>query len=192
MKETRQPHYLTYQYVLLEIPCDMSCVSVIADTVPDVPHNNQLAEELNELIINKILNMINLYGTEHQKTIFHLRMQGLTQDEIAAKLNKSQTSIYNALAGNYSKARGAAYGGIRNKLYRHMLVDTYVIELSKQLYQTTDYAICLQLTQRIFKTVDLWEEWLNGIITFKFGKRDKLYCFQNGQPTEIKKVLKIY
>jgi len=122
-----------YQYRILEIP--------VSSEFFDQKETSSQEEQERLLIIDQLVELIEQTAKSHltpnQLTIYNYHRQGLTQAEIAKKINVHQSSICKALYGNIGYvnkiARYQHQGGIFKKLKKKLLNDPKAKELLSQL-----------------------------------------------------------
>jgi hypothetical protein len=111
--------------------------------------------------------MINNLCTDHQRQVVHLYYMGLTQQEIATKLNVNQTSVHKTLLGNkcYEGPNIRRYGGVGAKLTKHLKTSIFVQKKMKEMesYQTYKYRLRLpfySVFQRVIGNSHQYHQWL--------------------------------
>ncbi len=112
-----------YQHVIVECPhspdmlAECSDAQGIAGVLNSKIHNEELMDLQDQLLTEfwRIVEML----TPRQQEVLKLYAQGLTQIEIAKKLNVNQSSVTKSLNGNTDYRNGRkVYGGARKKLRR--------------------------------------------------------------------------
>jgi RNA polymerase sigma factor (sigma-70 family) len=103
-------------------------VAITADSfIPSERDTAELEEfERQQELLIKLLNKALKELTPHQSEIYQLTIQGLTQTQIAEKLQVGQSSISLAWNGSVSvssSGRKIMCGGIKHKLYRLIIKD---------------------------------------------------------------------
>lgn len=96
-------------------------------------HNEELIE-LKEKLVKEFWRLVETKLTERQREVMKLSARGLTQTEIAKKLNVNQSSITKSINGNCDYRNGKkVYGGIRKRMQKLIEKDAKISELLKQI-----------------------------------------------------------
>jgi len=113
-----------YQYVLVEASCSPDMLAEFSDArgitgiINDSKYNEELFKLQNDLR-DELWRIIKTKLTDRQCEVIELYAQGLTQIEIAKKLNVNQSSITKSINGNCDYRNGKkVYGGAKKKLRR--------------------------------------------------------------------------
>jgi DNA-binding CsgD family transcriptional regulator len=113
-----------YQHVLVESPTSPEMLAEVADTdgimalMSNGAYNEELLE-LKEQLRKAFWRLVDTKLTDRQKEVVHLYAQGLTQTEIAKKLQVNQSSITKSMNGNCDYRNGRrTYGGVKKKIKR--------------------------------------------------------------------------
>jgi DNA-binding CsgD family transcriptional regulator len=111
-----------YQWVLIECPCSPEMMTEVCDSdgigaqLNPWGYNEELFE-LKDKLKAAFWRIVDTQLTSRQKEVIHLYAEGLTQTEIAKKLNVNQSSITKSINGNCDYRNGRkVYGGARKKL----------------------------------------------------------------------------
>jgi len=129
-----------YQYLYCEIPVadDRLVDYTNADGIKNLLnpfHYDETVLELEDKLKKRVLDLVKIHCTEHQKRIFGLVSDGYTQMEIADMLGIQQSSVTKCIVGNvtYDNGKKSSYGGIIRKMKRAVSEDWYCNEIVKQL-----------------------------------------------------------
>ncbi len=113
-----------YQHLILESSCSSEMLADFAETdsiyskLNPFGYNEELLELKDQLKV-ELWRVINTQLTARQKEVITLYAQGLTQIEIAKRLNVNQSSVTKSLHGNIDYRNGRrVYGGAKKKLKR--------------------------------------------------------------------------
>ncbi len=113
-----------YQHVLVEASCSPDMLAEFSDArgITGMINNTNYDEELFDLqdqLRKELWRIIRTKLTKRQCEVIELYAQGLTQIEIAKKLNVNQSSITKSINGNCDYRNGKkVYGGAKKKLRR--------------------------------------------------------------------------
>jgi len=113
-----------YQHVLVEASCSPDMLAEFSDArgITGMINNSNYDEELFDLqdqLRKELWRIIRAKLTKRQCEVIELYAQGLTQIEIAKKLNVNQSSITKSINGNCDYRNGKkVYGGAKKKLRR--------------------------------------------------------------------------
>ncbi len=123
-----------YQWIIIESPCSPEMLAECSDaqgvsSILSSNHNEELLD-LNERLVKAFWRIVDTKLTKRQSEVLHLLAEGLTQIEIAKKLNVNQSSITKSINGNCDYRNGKKiYGGARKKLKRIASMDPEIIEI---------------------------------------------------------------
>lgn len=113
-----------YQHFILESPCSPEMLAECSDAqgitgmLNSMVHSEELLD-LKEKLLNEFWRIVDTQLTARQSQVLRLYAQGLTQIEIAKRLNVNQSSITKSINGNCDYRNGKKiYGGARKKLLR--------------------------------------------------------------------------
>mgnify|MGYP003478373584 FL=1 len=100
-------------------------------------HYDEKVLELEDKLKEKIFLLCESILTENQKNIFKLTRSGLTQIEIAKKLNINQSSVTKCLYGNidYTHGKPRVYGGCLQKIKKYISKNIEIQELLNELLE---------------------------------------------------------
>lgn len=125
----------SYQFVLLESPCSPDMLTEFSDSqgitgmLNLVAHNEELMD-LQEQLMAAFWRIVDTQLTPRQRQVLRLYAQGLTQIEIAKKLNVNQSSITKSINGNCDYRNGRKiYGGAKRKIWRIASKDPEIQEI---------------------------------------------------------------
>jgi len=128
-----------YQYVLVESPCSPEMLTEVADSdgigaqLNPFGYNDE-EKELKEQLRLAFWRIVNTKLTPRQKEVITLYCDGLTQTEIAKKLNVNQSSITKSINGNCDYRNGRRiYGGARRKIQKLSEVDPEIQDILERL-----------------------------------------------------------
>ena len=128
-----------YQHVLVESSCSPDMLTEFSDArgIAGVLNNGNYSEELLDLkeqLVAAFWRIIRTKLTPRQCEVIELYAQGLTQTEIAKKLNVNQSSITKSINGNCDYRNGKKiYGGAKKKLRRIAAQDPEIQSILKQM-----------------------------------------------------------
>jgi len=129
----------SYQYKIVEIAVDPTVLSDFP-LVESLGAQLNLAKysekfyELRQQLMKEVLRIISTNLTERQCEVVTLRLQGLTQIQIAEQLGIHQTTVHKLLMGNIDYANGKKrYGGAIKKLKKVCAKDEKVLEILKKM-----------------------------------------------------------
>ncbi len=128
-----------YQYRMVEVSIDPYILShfSIEDGFGEQIRTSGYSEEIMELrktLMNEIYRLIKTILTERQKEVINLRLNGLTQVEIAEALGIHQTTVHKTISGNIDYKNGEArYGGAIKKLQKACIRDDKIKDLLKRI-----------------------------------------------------------
>lgn len=133
-----------YQYVLVESPCSPDMLTEFSDAkgIAGILNSGNYSEELLDLkeqLVAAFWRIIRTKLTPRQCEVIELYAQGLTQTEIAKKLNVNQSSITKSINGNCDYRNGKKiYGGAKKKLRRIAAQDPEIQEILKKMAELQD------------------------------------------------------
>jgi predicted transcriptional regulator len=113
-----------YQHKIVEISIDPSILYDFPDydglgTMLNLSKCSDEFQELREQLIQEVMRIIDNNLTERQAEVVMLRLQDMTQTQIADKLGIHQTTVHKLLMGNIDYANGKKrYGGAIKKLQK--------------------------------------------------------------------------
>jgi len=129
----------SYQYKIVEIAVDPNVMN-------DLPFMDSLGSQLNlakyserfyelrQQLLKEVLRIIKTDLTERQCEVVTLRLQGLTQIQIAEQLGIHQTTVHKLLMGNIDYANGKKrYGGAIKKLKKICYKDEKVLKILEEM-----------------------------------------------------------
>jgi predicted DNA-binding protein YlxM (UPF0122 family) len=128
-----------YQHVLVEASCSPDMLAEFSDArgIAGIINMSSYDEELFDLqdrLRVELWRIIRTKLTKRQCEVIELYAQGLTQIEIAKKLNVNQSSITKSINGNCDYRNGKkVYGGAKKKLRRLAGQDPKVQEILKKI-----------------------------------------------------------
>ena len=129
----------SYQHKIIEISVDPTILNdfPIDDGLGMFLNVSKFSEEFYELrqeLICEVLRVVNSELTPRQKEVVNLRLENLTQIEIAEKLSLHQTTIHKIISGNIDYANGKKrYGGALKKLKKLCAKDEKILEILKKM-----------------------------------------------------------
>lgn len=113
-----------YQHIIVESPCSPEMLAECSDSqgitgmLNSMAHSEELLD-LQEKLMTEFWRIVDTKLTARQSQVLRLYAQGLTQIEIAKRLNVNQSSITKSINGNCDYRNGKKiYGGARKKLLR--------------------------------------------------------------------------
>lgn len=128
-----------YQYLLVESSCspdmltEFSDARGIAGLLNSCNYNEELLD-LKEQLFAAFWRIIRTKLTARQCEVIELYSKGLTQTEIAKKLNVNQSSITKSINGNCDYRSGKrVYGGAKKKLRRIAAQDPEIQEILSEM-----------------------------------------------------------
>lgn len=128
-----------YQYVLVESSCspEMMCEFAESDGIRSRlnpwGYNEELMD-LQEKLRKEFWRLVDTKLTSRQREVIRLYADGLTQIEIAKKLNVNQSSITKSINGNCDYRNGKKiYGGAKKKLSKLIEQDLEIQEILTQI-----------------------------------------------------------
>jgi DNA-binding CsgD family transcriptional regulator len=143
-KDRRRNRSDLYQYVLLE-------TVVSNDMMESFANEDSIYSKLNPFAYNEDLidledqlkkefwRVVNTLLTPRQREVIRLYADGLTQMEIAKKLNVNQSSITKSLNGNVDYKNGKKiYGGARKKIRKIIESDEVIKNLLERMMELRD------------------------------------------------------
>jgi len=95
---------------------------------------NDEYQELRKNLLDRVLELANEHLTEKQKQVFDLFLLDLTQQEIAEKLGKTQTTVNKQLVGDIA-VNGYYRSGIFDKLRNISKDDEKIQEILKKIQE---------------------------------------------------------
>jgi predicted DNA-binding protein YlxM (UPF0122 family) len=113
-----------YQHVLVEASCSPDMLAEFSDSrgiagMVNSPNYDEELFDLQDKLRGELWRIIRTKLTKRQCEVIELYAQGLTQIEIAKKLNVNQSSITKSINGNCDYRNGKkVYGGAKKKLRR--------------------------------------------------------------------------
>ena len=128
-----------YQHVLVESSCSPDMLTEFSDArgitgVLNSGFYNEELLDLKEQLVAAFWRIIKTKLTPRQCEVIELYAQGLTQTEIAKKLNVNQSSITKSINGNCDYRNGKKiYGGAKKKLRRIAAQDPEIQEIIQQM-----------------------------------------------------------
>lgn len=114
----------SYQHKIVEISIDPAILYDFPDhdglgTMLNLSKCSDEFQELREELIQEVMRIISNDLTERQAEVVMLRLQDMTQTQIACKLGIHQTTVHKLLMGNIDYANGRKrYGGAIKKLQK--------------------------------------------------------------------------
>lgn len=128
-----------YQWVIVESPCspemlaECSDAQGVAGMMNSNLHNEELLD-LQEQLLTEFWRIVKTQLTKRQSQVLELYAQGLTQIEIAKRLNVNQSSITKSINGNCDYRNGRkVYGGARKKLLRIASKDPIIQKIFERI-----------------------------------------------------------
>lgn len=128
-----------YQHILVESPCapdvltEFSDVRGITGMINMSSYNEELFDLRDQLRV-ALWRIIDTSLTNRQRQVIRLYAKGMTQIEIAKRLNVNQSSITKSINGNCDYRNGKKiYGGAKKKLRRVANSDLEVQDLLKRM-----------------------------------------------------------
>lgn len=128
-----------YQHKIVEISVDPVVLN-------DFPFNNGLGMVLNlskyseefynlrQKLLNEVVRVVNSELTSRQIEVVTLRLQDMTQTQIAEKLKIHQTTVHKLLMGNIDYANGKKrYGGAIKKLRKICTKDSKIKNILEKM-----------------------------------------------------------
>jgi DNA-binding CsgD family transcriptional regulator len=128
-----------YQHKIVEISVDPSVLNdfPLNDGLGMVLNLSKFSEEFYELrqqLIKEVLRIVNTELTKRQSEVVNLRLQNMTQIQIAEKLGIHQTTVHKLLMGNIDYVNGKKrYGGAMKKLKKLCTKDKKILEMLKKM-----------------------------------------------------------
>jgi len=128
-----------YQHVLVESSCSPDMLTEFSDArgitgVLNCGDYNEELLDLKEQLVAAFWRIIRTKLTPRQCEVIELYAQGLTQTEIAKRLNVNQSSITKSINGNCDYRNGKKiYGGAKKKLRRIAAQDPEIQEILRQM-----------------------------------------------------------
>ena len=129
----------SYQYKIVEIAVDPAILNdfPLVDSLGAQLNLAKYSEEFYELrqqLMKEVLRIINTNLTERQCEVVTLRLQGLTQIQIAEQLGVHQTTVHKLLMGNIDYTNGKKrYGGAIKKLKKVCSKDKEVMRILEKM-----------------------------------------------------------
>lgn len=128
-----------YQYILVESSCspEMMCEFAESDSIRSRldpwGYNEELLDLKDQLRI-EFWRLVETKLTNRQREVIRLYADGLTQIEIAKKLNVNQSSITKSINGNCDYRNGKRiYGGAKKKLGKLIELDPKIQEILSKI-----------------------------------------------------------
>ena len=128
-----------YQHKIVEISVDPSILNDFSMSEGLGMHINlhKYSEEFYDLrqeLLQEVLRIIKTELTDRQSQVVLLRLQNLTQTQIAEQLDLHQTTIHKLLSGNIDYANGKKrYGGAVKKLKKICSKDGKVQDILQKI-----------------------------------------------------------
>ena len=128
-----------YQNLFAELSCAPETLAEYSDSqgLTGQNHTVKSQEELLDLkdqLIKAFGRIVDTQLTSRQKEVLKLCAQGLTQIEIAKKLNVNQSSITKSINGNTDYRNGKRiYGGARKKICRIAAKDVEIQSIFRRM-----------------------------------------------------------
>lgn len=139
MRRERKNRSDKYQHILVESACspEMMCEFAESDGIKSRLNPWGYNEELLDLkdqLREEFWRLVNTKLTDRQREVLRLYADGLTQIEIAKKLNVNQSSITKSINGNCDYRNGKRiYGGSHKKLTKLVEQDEKIQEILKKI-----------------------------------------------------------
>lgn len=128
-----------YQWVIVESPCSPEMLAECSDAqgvtgvLNAMIHSEELLD-LQDQLLTEFWRIVDTQLTDRQSQVLRLYAQGLTQIEIAKRLNVNQSSITKSINGNCDYRNGKKiYGGARKKLLRIASKDPVIQGIFKRM-----------------------------------------------------------
>ncbi len=133
-----------YQHVLVESPCSPDVLTEFSDArgitgMINMSSYNEKLFDLRDQLRAALWRIIDTSLTDRQRQVIRLYAKGMTQIEIAKRLNVNQSSITKSINGNCDYRNGKKiYGGAKKKLRRIANSDLEVQELLMKMAEIQD------------------------------------------------------
>jgi DNA-binding CsgD family transcriptional regulator len=128
-----------YQHILVECSCAPDVLTKVSDSdgigarLNPYGYNEEILDLKDQLKV-AFWRIVDTKLTSRQRKVIHLYAEGLTQTEIAKKLNVNQSSITKCINGNCDYRNGKKiYGGARKKLQKFAEQDSEVQEILSRI-----------------------------------------------------------
>jgi len=135
-KKNKSDHY---QHKIVEISVDPTVLNDFPfyDGLGATLNLSKYSEEFHNMrqkLIKEIIRVVNSELTPRQAEVVMLRLQDMTQTQIAEKLGIHQTTVHKLLMGNIDYANGKKrYGGAIKKLRKVCARDPEILEILKNM-----------------------------------------------------------
>ena len=143
-KRRRKTRSEGYQNLFAETICSNEMMESfcnedsIKDRLNPFKYNEDLIN-LEDELKKEFWRIVNSLLTDRQKEVIRLLSDGLTQMEIAKKLEVNQSSITKSINGNVSYLKGrTTYGGAKKKLKKIIQSDEKIIEILRKMMEIRD------------------------------------------------------
>lgn len=129
----------SYQHKIVEISVDPSILGDFPfddglGTILNLSKHSEEFYAMKQELLKEVLRIVRTELTIRQAEVVTLRLQGLTQIQIADKLGVHQTTIHKLLMGNIDYANGRKrYGGAIKKLRKICAKDLKVLEILSKM-----------------------------------------------------------
>jgi DNA-binding CsgD family transcriptional regulator len=129
----------SYQVFFAESPHSPEKLTEFSDAqgISGVMNSLAYSEELLDLkeqLLKAFWRIVDTQLTPRQREVLHLYAKGLTQIEIAKKLNVNQSSITKSINGNCDyKNKRRVYGGAKRKILRIANKDEEILQIFKRM-----------------------------------------------------------
>lgn len=140
----RQNRSDKYQYILLETVCSNEMMEAFSneDSIYNRlnPHHyDENLLDLEDQLKIEFWRVVETLLTPRQREVIKLYADGLTQMEIAKKLNVNQSSITKSLNGNVDYKNGKKiYGGARKKIRKIIEMDDKIKDILEKMQAARD------------------------------------------------------
>lgn len=147
MKKDRTRHAQTYQHKFVECRIDYGFYCSLPDVFQNRLHHEEDYDDeialLRDSLMAEYWRLIDTVCTQRQAEILHLTAEGLSQKEIAEKLEINQSSVVKSILGNrnYSKDKLYIYGGSFEKLRKAMDKDEKIQDILAKIQSIKDNKI---------------------------------------------------
>ena len=139
MAKERKTRSSAYQHLLLESVCSNEMLEAfrnedsISHRLDPYMYDEEL-RDLEEELKKEFWRVVDTLLTPRQKEVIRLCADGLTQMEIAKKLNVNQSSITKSINGNVDyKKQKRTYGGTKKKLNKIIANDEKIKAILKRM-----------------------------------------------------------
>jgi DNA-binding CsgD family transcriptional regulator len=140
-KNYKQNRSDRYQHLLVESSCSPDMLTEFSDSkgMAGVLNNDKYNEEMMDLkaqLMASYWRIIRTKLTPRQCEVIELYAQGMTQTEIAKKLNVNQSSITKSINGNCDYRNGRRiYGGAKKKLRKIAAQDEEIQSILQRMIE---------------------------------------------------------